>query len=65
MGLFVNILALVYGYGKLAARVNFNDVRINTFEHDVDARLDRIQGDIREIRTFLFQEGGAAKSRNS
>ena len=73
IGAIVNIAALAYGYGRLSTRVEdaakehakFSlevNARFDHSQNEVSGRLDRIQADVREIRSlFLKANGSGAK----
>ena len=71
IGAVLNIAAFAYGYGRLSTRVEdaakehtkFSlevNARFDHSQSEVSGRLDRIQADVREIRSLFLKANGDA-----
>jgi hypothetical protein len=61
LGAFVNVVVISFGYGRLSTRVDDIKEVHAKWEVVCNDRFDRIQLDIREIRSLFLKANGGQK----
>jgi hypothetical protein len=61
VGAIINLVIFAYGYGRLSTRVDDLKEVESRWEVMVGGRFDRLQADVREIRSLFLKANGDTK----